>query len=109
MAPAPPLRPAAFHILVVLAPGPLHGLGIAQAVDAATHGEVTLGPGTLYRSLKELAATGLIAESPQEGDDPRRRSYVVTAEGRAAARQEAERLARIVEVARQNRVIPGMP
>ena len=42
------LRPAVFHILLALAGEDLHGLGIAKAVDEATSGTVTLGPGTLY-------------------------------------------------------------
>ena len=59
-----PLRPAVFHILLALARGELHGLGIAEAIDDATSGAVTLGPGTLYRSLKEMARDGLIGEVP---------------------------------------------
>lgn len=102
------LRPAAFHILLALAGEDLHGLGIAQAVDEATEGSTRLGPGTLYRSLKEMAAAGLIEEvvAPPGEDDPRRRFYAITNRGRDAARIEAMRLAKIVDVARENRVLP---
>ncbi len=101
-------RPAVFHILLALARENLHGLGIAQAVDEATNRSVKLGPGTLYRSLKEMAAEDLIedVEAPA-GEDPRRRFYRITEEGRALARVEATRLAEIVEVARKSRVLPG--
>ena len=103
-----PLRPAVFYILLALARGDLHGLGIAEAIDEATSGSVTLGPGTLYRSLKEMAADGLISEvtAPLAGDDPRRRFYALTDRGRSVVQVEAERLARIVEVARANQVLP---
>ena len=103
------LRPAVFHILLALAGGELHGLGIAEAVDQATRGSVTLGPGTLYRSLKEMARDGLIGEvpAPSAGEDPRRRFYGITDRGRALVQTEAERLARIVDVARENRVLPS--
>jgi DNA-binding PadR family transcriptional regulator len=102
-----PLRTPVFHILLALARGDLHGLGIAAAVESATEGAVVLGPGTLYRSLKEMARDGLIAEVPApEDDDPRRRYYRITDHGLETVREEAARLARIVEVARDSRVLP---
>ena len=105
------LRPAVFHILLALSRQDLHGLGIAKAVDEATEGTVVLGPGTLYRSLKEMAHTGLISEveAPAGAEDPRRRFYRITDIGRAHARAEAARLAHIVEIARENRVLPQVP
>ena len=103
-----PIRPAAFHILLALARRDLHGLGIAEAVDRATDGATTLGPGTLYRSLKEMARDGLIREvpAPAEGEDPRRRFYAITDEGRTVAHEEAERLAKLVALARDTRILP---
>ena len=99
-----PLRPAVFHILLALASGELHGLEIAETVDDATRGSVRLGPGTLYRSLKEMTRDGLI----RDGEDPRRRFYSLTERGRAVVQSEAERLAHIVEVARASRVLPDV-
>jgi DNA-binding PadR family transcriptional regulator len=103
-----PLRPAVFHILLALAGRELHGLGIAAAVDEATSGTVTLGPGTLYRSLKEMLRDELIAEiaPPTDDEDSRRRFYRITDRGRDQVQAEAERLARIVDLARANRVLP---
>ena len=111
MPPETSIRPAVFHILLALAREDLHGLGIAKAVDEATEGSMSLGPGTLYRSLKEMTADGLIEEasSPRGSEDPRRRFHRITDEGRALARAEAARLARIVDVARQNQVLPEVP
>lgn len=70
---------------------------------------MTLGPGTLYRSLKEMARDALVGEvpAPSEGEDPRRRFYSIRKRGRALVQADAERLARIVDVARQNRVLPS--
>lgn len=103
-----PMKPAEFHILLVLAGDPLHGLGIAKAIDEATAGAVRLGPGTLYRALKELEGGSLIEEigAPAGEADPRRRFYQITAEGLLRARGEAERLAKLVEVAHKNAVLP---
>lgn len=111
MPPDTAVRPAVFHILLALAREDLHGLGIAKAIDEATDGSMRLGPGTLYRSLKEMATQGLIDEvaAPPGGEDPRRRFYSITDEGRATAGAEAGRLAKIVEVARKSRVLPETP
>lgn len=103
------MKPAEFHILLVLAGEPLHGLGIAKAIDEATGSAVRLGPGTLYRALKEMEGGSLIEEvsAPQGEADPRRRFYQLTAMGMERARAEAGRLARLVEVAHENAVLPG--
>jgi len=102
-----PMKLAEFHILLVLAAEQRHGLGIAEAIDEATEGAVQLGPGTLYRSLKDLANRGLIQDvpAPEGEDDPRRRFYGIMPEGRRRVAEEAERLARVVQVARENRLI----
>ena len=103
-----PMKLADFHVLLVLANVDRHGLGIAKAVDEATDGAVRLGPGTLYRSLKELAASGLVepTSAPRGEDDPRRRFYRITDEGLRHVRGEARRLSRLVDVARANDVLP---
>jgi DNA-binding PadR family transcriptional regulator len=103
---APTLNPPVFHILLALSDRPLHGLGIAERVEAATEGEMQLGPGTLYRSLKEMAGAGLIREVDEPDADPRRRYYELTARGRHVAQEEAERLERIVGVARSRNLLP---
>jgi len=102
------LRAPVFHILLSLAREDLHGLGIAQAIDESTEGTMRLGPGTLYRSLKEMVRDGLIAEAeaPESGADPRRRFYRITELGREAVQAEAAHLARVVEVARAAQVLP---
>ena len=105
----PPLRPAVYHILLALAAGPLHGLGIAETIEADTGGVVELGPGTLYRSLSEMAEAGLIerVRPPAPDADPRRKYYGMTRRGRDLVRVESRRLARLVEAARARDVLPG--
>jgi DNA-binding PadR family transcriptional regulator len=105
-----PLTPVAFEILLALADGERHGYGIMQEVTVRTGGEVRLGPGTLYGSIKRLLAGGLIAESVERPDpaldDERRRYYRLTPAGRRAAAAEAERLQRLVAVARAHKLLP---
>lgn len=103
----PPLRPAVYHILLALAKRPLHGLGIAESIEADTAGVMELGPGTLYRSLSEMADAGLIEPSSPPADaDPRRKYYAMTGEGREVLVRESGRLARLVEAARSRDVLP---
>lgn len=106
--PPEPLTPAIFHILLALADRDLHGLGIADWVEETTGGAVELGPGTLYRSLKEMSANGLIGETapPEPDADPRRKYYTITPDGRRTLAAEARRLERLVEVARDMDLLP---
>ncbi len=53
-----PLKPAVLHILLALSPGQMHGLGIADAIDKETGGEIRVGSGTLYRSLTGRRKSG---------------------------------------------------
>lgn len=103
------LTPAMFHILLALADGERHGYSIMREVERATDGAFTLGPGTLYRSIKQMLALGLIAESGERPDpaldDERRRYYRIASAGRSAASQEAQRLARLVSEARARRLL----
>ena len=99
-----PLTPAAFHILLTLADGEKHGYGIMQEVAAISDGQIKLGPGTLYGTIKRLLAAGLIAEIDERPDpdldDERRRYYRLTAEGRTLAQEENRRLMQAVRAAR---------
>ena len=84
------MTPAVLHILLSLAAEDRHGLGIAADVKAFTEGRLTLGPGTLYGTIKRLLDAGLVEDlgSPDAADDdPRRRYYRITDDGRVMLRQ----------------------
>lgn len=106
---AAPLTPAMFHILLALADGEKHGYGIMLAAKETTAGSFKLAIGTLYRSIKQMLALGLIEESGErpdpELDDERRRYYRITDAGRRAASAEAIRMARLVSEARARRLL----
>jgi DNA-binding PadR family transcriptional regulator len=70
---------------------------------------VKLGPGTLYRVIKQMLADGWIAEahSLTGNDDERRRNYRLTPWGRRIAEAEARRLADLVLVARARHLLPA--
>ena len=105
-----PLTPAVFNILLALSDGDKHGYGIMLEVEANTKGQVLMGPGTLYGSIKRMLQAGLIEESDEridpEMDDPRRRSYYrLTDLGRRILRMEAERLVSQVRIARLKKIL----
>jgi DNA-binding PadR family transcriptional regulator len=106
-----PLPSAAFQILLSLADGDLHGYGIMREVKAQTAGRMRLGPGTLYGSIQTMLEARLVEEvevhrSAKPGDE-RRRYYRLTSAGRKVARLEAERLADLLRVARNKRILRG--
>jgi DNA-binding PadR family transcriptional regulator len=107
-----PLPVSEFQILLALADEERHGYAIKREVADRTGGDVQLGPGTLYGSIKRMVANGLIQESDERPDpdldDERRRYYRVTTLGRQVAVAEARRMERLVGIARAKRLL-GRP
>jgi DNA-binding PadR family transcriptional regulator len=105
-----PLTPAVFHILLALSSGERHGYGIMKQVEADSQGKVTMGPGTLYGSLKRMLDAGLVRESDKrvdpEMDDERRIYYQITGRGAEALAAELERYKHIVSVAQERKLYP---
>jgi DNA-binding PadR family transcriptional regulator len=108
-APYQPLTPAVYHILLALADGEKHGYAIMKDVETQTEGQVKMGPGTLYGSIKRMLTAGLIQETDErpdpELDDERRRYYRLTGLGKTVVSAESKRLARVVQVAHQKHVL----
>ena len=93
-----------FAILATLAEEDSHGYAVMRQVNESIGGRALLGPGTLYRTLKELRDGDLIepAETPSDPDiDQRRRYYRLSEHGREVVRAEATRLSELVEAARK--------
>ncbi len=105
-----PLGASTFYILLALAGGDRHGYAIIKEVEAQTDGAVKLGPGTLYRLIKQLLVDGWITESAGDdaADDERRRYYKLSARGRDIACAEARRLDDLVAMARERRLLPAL-
>ena len=106
-----PLSPAVFHVLLALADAERHGYGIIKEVRDRTNGEVNPGAGTLYAAVQRMLDDALIVETndrPATGDDERRRYYRLTALGRQVARAEALRLARVIRIASDKKLIPEL-
>jgi DNA-binding PadR family transcriptional regulator len=103
-----PLTPAIAHILLAVADDDRHGYAIMREVERITGGAASMGPGTLYGTIKRMIASGLLEETDQrpdpELDDERRRYYRATPLGRAVIAAETERMAALVSAARAKRV-----
>jgi DNA-binding PadR family transcriptional regulator len=106
-----PLTPAVLHILLALADGERHGYGIMQEVTRRAGGQVKMGPGTLYGSIKRMLADGLIEEVGERPDpaldDERRRYYRLTSFGLRVMQAEVLRLQQLVRLAQSKQVIGG--
>jgi DNA-binding PadR family transcriptional regulator len=113
-APQPyPLTPLTMAILLALTKESLHGYALMQEIEAQTAGSLVPGTGSLYAALQRLEDEGLVEpasgrEAPA-GEDGRRRYFRITAAGRAAAREEARRMIRVLETAREKSLIRGLP
>ena len=83
------LTESMFYVLMALLRQARCGTEIADFVAARTKSRVRLGPGTLYTILAKFEEVGLIRETAVEG---RKRTYVLTDEGRARYEEELVRL-----------------
>lgn len=97
-----PLGNAALYILLALSKGERHGYLIMKEVAELSEENITLGPATLYTTLKRLLKDGLIKEVGEQPDQEstrpheRRRYYALTDQGAAVAREELARMDSLV-------------
>ena len=105
-----PLTPAVLHILLALSTQERHGYGIMKQVESASRGQVRMGPGTLYGSVRRMTEAGLICESDKKIDpsldDERRIYYSITALGQQTLAAELQRYRRVVAVAHERSLLP---
>ena len=96
-----PMRPVAFAVTAALAHGPRSGIEILDEVNATAPQHPILGPGTLYRLLRELRQQDLITreERGAHAADERQAHHVLTPLGRAVMKAEAARLRRTLDLA----------
>ena len=104
-----PLPTAQVHILLALVTGDKHGYAIMSEVEALTEGSVTMGPGTLYGTIKRMLKARLVEETDErpdpELDDERRRYYRLTALGALVLDAEVARMEQLAGTAHSRRQI----
>ena len=70
---------------------------------------VLLGPGTLYRCLKDLTSAGLVERvAPPDSDNPHRKYYGLTLKGAGELANAVQELSRVTATAesRLRRLVP---
>ena len=82
---------------------PAHGYAIMQSIEELTRGTVSVGPGTMYGTLKKLLRKGLTVEVAHDEAQERRILYCLTAEGRALLEREIDRLQALSIIGEQTR------
>jgi DNA-binding PadR family transcriptional regulator len=94
-----------YEILLVLAGRDCHGYGIIKEI--ASLGGTAPSSGAVYLALQRMRSMGLVddAAGPPDSTDARRRYCRITDLGRRTAESESRRLARLVQVARSNRLL----
>ena len=104
-----PLPTAQIHILLALITGDKHGYAVMSEVEALTEGSVTMGPGTLYGTIKRMLKAWLVEETDErpdpELDDERRRYYRLTALGALVLDAEVARMEQLARTAHLRRQI----
>lgn len=100
-----PLSSQAFHILLALSEGPLHGYAVMRRLAEAG---VKAGPGTIYGALHRMEEAGWVIPAGSEkarGPSGQRQDYQLTVEGRRALREEARRVVHAADLVRTHAVL----
>lgn len=102
-----PISQPVFCILLALSLRERHGYEIMQQVQADSDGRITMGPGTLYGSIKKMLSDGLVEETDgQTAGSPReRRYYRLTSRGRSLLSSELARMSQTIKLAERRNLL----
>ena len=92
-----PLSETQFLIMVCLTE-PAHGYRIMQRAEQMTTGKTTIGPGTMYGTIKKLLKNRLIEQVDDKARSDRRITYRLTEAGRKLLILEVNRLTMLAEI-----------
>ena len=99
-----PLPTASFFVLFALAEGEKHGYRIMQDIRELSGGSFSVGPATLYTTIKKLSDQGLIRETAHSAED-RRRTYTLTPAGKRILGAEFHRQQQVLNLARRKKLL----
>jgi DNA-binding PadR family transcriptional regulator len=98
-----PLPTASFFVLFALAEEEKHGYRIMQDIRELSGGTFSVGPATLYTTIKKLSDQGLINET--SGSEDRRRTYALAPAGRRLLGAEFHRQQQLLDLARRKKLL----
>jgi PadR family transcriptional regulator, regulatory protein PadR len=78
-------------VLAVLAAGPAHGYGIGAELKRRSDDQLEVLEGSLYPALHRLEDAGWVSSDWETNEGRRRRSYALTADGKAELAARATR------------------
>lgn len=99
-----PLPTASFFVLFALAEEEKHGYRMMQDIRELSGGTFSVGPATLYTTIKKLSDQGLISETSDSRED-RRRTYALTPAGRRLLGAEFHRQEQLLGLARRKKLL----
>ncbi|WP_052200133.1 PadR family transcriptional regulator [Terriglobus sp. TAA 43] len=99
-----PLPTASFFVLFALADEEKHGYRIMQDIRELSEGTFSIGPATLYTTIKKLTEQSLITEVLHSGDE-RRRTYALTSTGKRLLGAEFRRQQALLDLARHRKLL----
>lgn len=82
------LTDTAYYIVLSLAE-PKHGYLIMKTIEELTGGRFSIGPASMYTTIKKLEAAGLIRLLDEKNDN--KKTYAATEQGISLLRNEMER------------------
>ena len=94
-----PLPLSSFFVLFALTEGEKHGYRIMQDIRKLSEGSFSLGPATLYTTIKRLTERSLVSEI-SNSTESRRRTYVLTSAGKRLLGAEFHRQQALLDLAR---------
>ncbi|MGB9456719.1 MAG: PadR family transcriptional regulator [Bryobacteraceae bacterium] len=97
--PTSELLPGTLDLLILrtLAPGPMHGYGIAQRLKQVSEDVLQVGESSLYPALQRLLLNGWVKPEWGASENNRRaRYYTLTAAGRKQLAREREEFDRVI-------------
>ena len=102
-----PIPPASFFVLFALAEGEKHGYRIMQDIRELSGGTFSIGPATLYTTIKKLSDQSLIREvsASANSSDERRRTYTLTEAGKRLLGAEFHRQQQLLDLARRKKLL----
>ncbi|KAA8666738.1 PadR family transcriptional regulator [Clostridium sp. MT-14] len=89
------LTDAYYYILLSLIK-PKHGYLIMKSIEEMSQGSFSIGPASLYTSIKKLLEGGLIKLN---GDSQQKKIYIITDKGIEFLKNEVRKKRKMVEIA----------
>ena len=99
-----PLPTASFFVLFALAEEEKHGYRVMQDIRTLSGGTFSVGPATLYTTIKKLTEQCLITETSNSIED-RRRTYALTSMGKRLLGAEFQRQQALLNLARSKKLL----